>query len=133
MENNPGELVTKRNFSAIFSHAWYRAMTPKTIAASFRATGVYPFNREAIEVPEVSEPTCDHLDTGVISYLPLYSPAPKRSTARISASVTTPKFSKSEQELFHTRRENGYDITTDHRYNQWLLLNQEDDKIIAEE
>ena len=108
-------------------------MTPKTIAASFRATGVYPFNREAIEVPEVSEPTCDHLDTGVISYLPLYSPASKRSTARTSASVTTPKFSKSEQELFHTRRENEYDITTDHRYNQWLLLNQEDDKIIAEE
>ena len=112
------------------SQAWYQAMTPKTIAASFRATGVYPFNREAIDIPE---PTCDHLDTDMISYLPLYSPAPKRCTARTSASVTTQKFSKSEQELFHTRRKNGYDITTDYRYNQWLLLNQEDDKIIAEE
>ena len=107
-------------------------MTPKTIVASFRATGVYPFNREAIHVPEVSKPTCDRLDTGVISYLPLYSPAPKRSSACTMASVPTPEFSKSEQELFHTRRENGYDITSDHRYNQWLLLKQEDDKFIME-
>ena len=69
MENNPGELVTKRNYSVIFSQAWYRAMTLKNIVASFRATGVYPFNREAIHVPEVYKPTCDRLDTGVISYL----------------------------------------------------------------
>ena len=122
MENNPGELVTKRNFSVIFSQAWYRAMTTKTIVPSFRAPGVYPFNREAIHVPDLYKPTCDRLDTGVISYLPLYSPAPKRSSACTMASVPTPQFSKSEQELFHTRRENGYDITSDHRYNQWLLL-----------
>ena len=68
----------------------------------------------------------------MISYLPLYSPAPKRSSACTIASVPTPEFSKSEQELFHTRRENGYDITSDHHYKQWLLLNQEDDKFIVE-
>ena len=82
-------------------------MTPKPFLLVFRATGVYPFNREAIYVPEVSKPTCDRLDTGVISYLPLYSPAPKRSSACTMASVCTSEFSKSEQELFHTRQENG--------------------------
>ena len=34
------------------SQAWYRGMTTKTISASFRAAGVYPFNWEAIHIPE---------------------------------------------------------------------------------
>ena len=128
MDNNPGEIVSKRNFSTIFAQAWYRAMTPKTIAASFRATGVYPFNREAIQIPEVSEADSD-LDKGIISYLPLYSPAPKQSRVRTSASAPTVQFSASEEELFKTRHENGYDITTDHRYNQWLLQNTQKEDI----
>ena len=103
-------------------------MTPKTIAASFRATGVYPFNREAIQIPEVSEADSD-LDKGIISYLPLYSPAPKQSRVRTSASAPTVQFSASEEELFKTRHENGYDITTDHRYNQWLLQNTQKEDI----
>ena len=128
MDNNPGEIVSKRNFSTIFAQAWYRAMTPKTIAASFRATGVYPFNREAIQIPEVSKADSD-LDKGIISYLPLYSPAPKQSKVRTSASAPTVQFSASEEELFKTRHENGYDITTDHRYNQWLLQNTQKEDI----
>ena len=103
-------------------------MTPKTIAASFRATGVYPFNREAIQIPEVSKADSD-LDKGIISYLPLYSPAPKQSKVRTSASAPTVQFSASEEELFKTRHENGYDITTDHRYNQWLLQNTQKEDI----
>ena len=40
--------------------------------------------------------------------------------------------SKEEQELFHSRWENGYDIKTDHPYNKWLFLNKEG-KTVAED
>ena len=130
MEDNPGEIVTKQNLPSIFSKAWYRAMTPKTLSASFSATGVCPFNREAIQVPEETGSTKE-LDIGVISYLPLYSPAPKRYTAQnaavsssedelVEVPITESKFSPAEEAPFQTRWENGYDLTTDHRYNQWV-------------
>ena len=142
--------MKKCNFSAIFFRAWYRAMTPKTITTSFRAIGVCLFNRDAIKVPEVSKPICDDLDTGIISYFPPYSQAPKRTASctgtqvrktELSKSVqelplhspapkptnsnarTTIEFSKADQELFSCRLENGYD------YNEWLLLNKNEDKI----
>ena len=151
MENNPGQIVTKMNFSVIFSQAWYRAMTAKTMSASFRATGVYPFNREAIQVAEMAK-VCKDIDKGVISYLPLYSPAPKRQRSvpvpRLSfheeveklcnQSLTSPpasplpagsepEFSPEEERLFQTRWENGYDIATDSRYNQWVMTKKESD------
>ena len=110
MDNIPGEIVSKQNFSTIFAQAWYRAMTPKTIAAIFCATGVYPFDREAIQITEVSKADSD-LNKGIVSYLPLYSPAPKQSRVRTSASAPTVQFSASEEELLKT--------TTDHRSNQW--------------
>ena len=113
MEDNPGEIVTKRNFSSLFSKAWYRAMTPKTVSVSFSATGVCPFNREAIQVPEETGLTKE-LDIGVISYLPLYSPAPKRYTAQnavvsssedelVEVPITESKFSLAGEALFQTR------------------------------
>ena len=124
MDTNPGEIVSKINFSSIFAQAWYRAMTPKTIAASFRVSGVYPFNKEAIQFSEL--PKLDE-DKGVTSYLPLllHSPAPKQrcSTGLCTSVIGKPEFSESEQKLFKTRYENGFDITTDCRYNQWLLQN----------
>ena len=66
MEDNPGEIVTIRNFPFIFSKAWNRAMMPRTLSASVSATGVCPFNREAIQVPEETGSTKE-LDIGVIS------------------------------------------------------------------
>ena len=122
MEDNPGEIVTKRS--------WYtRAMTPKTLSASFSATGVCPFNREVIQVPEETGST-KKLNVVVISYLPLYSPAPKRYTAQnaavlssedelVKVPITESKFSPAEV-LFQTRWENEYNLTTDYHYNQWV-------------
>ena len=64
-------------------------------------------------------------------YLPLNSPAPKRYTVQnavvssfedelVEIPITESKFSPTEEALFQTRWENGYDLTTDHRYNQWV-------------
>ncbi len=51
MSTNPGKIVTVYQFSFLFSAAWVRAMTPKTITSGFKATGIVPFNRRAIKIP----------------------------------------------------------------------------------
>lgn len=111
-------------------------------SASFRATGMCSFDKEAIHVPEVSKSTPEEFDTGVISYWPLYSPAPKRYSAQYASAlklslpdddplqavspdfIRKPAFSKAEEELFQTRWENGYDLTTYHRYNLWVSVKE---------
>ena len=40
--------ITKQRFGKIFSLVWDKAVTPKNIASGFSATGIYPFNPEAI-------------------------------------------------------------------------------------
>ncbi|KAJ8941979.1 hypothetical protein NQ314_010203 [Rhamnusium bicolor] len=45
-------LVSKMRFGGISSTVWDKTMTPSNTKAGFRATGIYPFNREAI--PEVA-------------------------------------------------------------------------------
>ena len=48
---HPGKFVTIYQFSSIFAKAWQNAMTSKTVEASFKATGVFPVNRHAINIP----------------------------------------------------------------------------------
>ena len=48
MSNNPGKVVTKFQFSALFCKAWQRAMVPSNIIAGFRITGVFPVDRSII-------------------------------------------------------------------------------------
>ena len=43
MARHLGKFVTMYQFSSIFAEAWQNGMTLKTIKASFKATGEYPF------------------------------------------------------------------------------------------
>jgi len=52
MVNNPGCVVTKLQFSELFSQAWLKAICPETIINGFRKTGVCPLNQDAIEISE---------------------------------------------------------------------------------
>lgn len=80
LTSNPGRTVTRYDFCKLFSEAWCNSLTPKNIAAGFRTTGVYPFDRYAVlsKLKDASEesdlhkfiPDC-HED---IKYIPLYSP-----------------------------------------------------------
>ena len=47
MSNNPGVVVGRRNFFALFTQAW-RSVTPQNMISGFRATGIYPFDPLAI-------------------------------------------------------------------------------------
>ena len=96
-------------------------MNHANIASGFCATGVYPFNQNAIKIPGVPEtercssPECGLAEASGLAYIPLYSPAPPRN---ISVSC----FSEAEIRRFEIQYENGYDLQHDERYNLWLHL-----------
>ena len=122
MAENPGKRVTRFNFSQLFSLAWMQAMTMKNIVSGFRVTGVYPVNRKVVEKPkELSKLSL--LEATGLAYIPLYSPAkvssvePRRHT----------EFSAEELDRFECRYDNGYDLSTDERYNRWLRMYHPDE------
>ena len=110
--DNPGKVVTKYQFSPLFKQAWMQSMTVGNITGGFKVTGVYPLNRSTFCVPDNSENLPE--ETG-LAFIPLYSPAGKRTKE-----VSQDDFTMEEIELFQIRYENGYDISTDSRYNDWL-------------
>ena len=90
---NPGRVVTRAEFCQLFARAWYKAMTPSNIVASFRATGICPFDKSAIRIPEVVNdeqfssfcPESLSQRTG-LAYIPLYSPG-RGCNSQLSAST----------------------------------------------
>ena len=48
LRRNPGKVVTRYEFSMLFSKAWFQGMSMTNVIGGFRTTGVYPFNRHAI-------------------------------------------------------------------------------------
>ena len=80
---NPGQVITRFQFSSLFAQAWSQAMTTKNITASFKVTGIYPFNKNALSQLPNKEQTSFQpdklpLQTG-LAYIPMYSPALKVS------------------------------------------------------
>ena len=53
MQDNPGRVVTKYQFSSLFATAWYKAIRPETFISGFRKVGVCPFDSTAITAPDV--------------------------------------------------------------------------------
>ncbi len=48
MFKNPGKVVSKFQFSHLFSDAWSKGMSISNITMGFRNIGIYPFNCEAL-------------------------------------------------------------------------------------
>lgn len=75
--SNPGKVVTRFQFSQLFSWACYRGMTMHIITG-FRITGVFPFNRHALRPSDKDlQPKSLSQQTG-LKYIPLFSPAPAK-------------------------------------------------------
>ena len=57
MQQNPGKVVTRYNFSPLLNEAWSKTMVPNVISAGFKRAGIYPFNSDIIHygVPANSE------------------------------------------------------------------------------
>ena len=136
LKNNPGVVISKYNFSEVFSEAWLLALTPANIVSGFRKCGIHPFNRNAIPTlssgndsdasdteitPEDnSDPSSTITDPcdGAQNTNNTTTPAPTPSLPQIQL----PDFSDEEVALFERRYEEGYDVYLDEQYVAWLEL-----------
>ena len=66
LRRNPGKVMTQFEFSRVFSQAWFQGMSMSTVIAGFRTTGVYPFDRHAIQ--PANESGCSY-STGVYEFV----------------------------------------------------------------
>ena len=150
-QKNPGSIVTKFNFSRLFSQAWCRAVTPANVIAGFRRAGLYPFNPNAISLTEdtssdmcctpsryeanSSDQDASHQTspssavTGdstpsctATECLPnVAAPSHSSTAGDISDRTSNTVFSAEQEEHFERRYEGGYDLP-DPVYEEWLKL-----------
>ena len=48
IQSHPGRVITKYQFSKLFSKAWLSTIVPGNIISGFKHCGVYPFNPRAV-------------------------------------------------------------------------------------
>ena len=99
-------------------------MTISNIMSGFSTTGVYPINRDAVLAkiaPKLVENEQPSVHSNLL-FMPMSSPMPRKQ--RASHSVT---FTDKEIKQFEARYENGFDLVSDDRYNQWLTLHHHAD------
>ena len=116
LSSNPGKVVTRFQFSQLFSKAWLRGMSMSNIIAGFRMTGIYPFDRYALR-PQDNQHKKSIAEKNGLKFIPMFTPKPRRSRGH----PETPMFSEEEVQLFQKRLEEGYDIQ-DERYDLWKRM-----------
>ena len=153
MRHNPAKVVNRSVFSQLFGKAWSQALTIGNVTASFTITGIHPFNRHAISLPGedtqdtvgssrqflplISTPPCQgqrvkelpahaHFSvtdiTATLEHLDIES-NPQAAEDELQHPAQAGEYTEDEELLFQRRYEEGYDLTTDERYNQWLKFN----------
>ena len=80
---NPGKVVSRYEFSELFSRAWLKGMSMSNILGGFKNTGVYPFNRGALLSQSPVRPSLSQR-TGQ-NYIPLFSPVPSRPVRALTS------------------------------------------------
>ena len=140
MQENPGCIVTKYNFSKLFSKAWYKAIQPQNLISGFSKCGICPYNSEAVKAPIY--PTDSQNDDGseeLVQDLDGEMEVVKADTLEDCSGVNTygrengeascmsTSFSHEQVALFNLRYENGYDLFVDPDYVSWLLETHPED------
>lgn len=87
--------VKKSDFTGVFGRAYLRAFTSDTVKAAFKATGVHPFNRDAI-TPEQMKPS---VTTSVKGSFPLPQPSPVRAIMAVFCTKPPTAYDVSENIL----------------------------------
>jgi hypothetical protein len=142
LQKNKGKIITRFQFSEIFSKAWKKGMTSSNVMAGFRTTGIYPFNPDKLipKTPKKASSLCQK--TG-LSYIPFYSPRPRSARRPLSSDSPIDKstdsfipspvqpdtphseipvfnFTSEELTRYQRRKDEGFDLPGDERYQQWL-------------
>ena len=139
-------MVSKFQFSMLFSQAWSNGMTIDNVTSGFRTSEVFPFNPKAIldKLPASDDPNrggksgygdssggnppaqCEAQPEKPEDPLPTpHNPPedlPKYPGLPLPPSSEPPNFPPDNIELFKRRFENNYNIYTDIQYVMWLQL-----------
>ena len=75
---NKRKVITRFQFSELFSKAWKKGMTANNIKAGFRTTGIYPYNPEAVIQRKAASPPPSLCQRTGLKYIPFFSPATPR-------------------------------------------------------
>ena len=139
LQSNPGMVITKFNFNALFSKAWVNAVTPANVIAGFKTCGVYPFNRSAIKVQESKK---DDSTSGASNAggntesCATTSDCIAEDNAAGSQAVLTPAvpkpFTAEQEALFKRRFEEGYDVYIDKDYIRWINVNHPEFHVVQD-
>lgn len=110
---NPGRVITRFQFSKLFSEAWHKGMTMLNVVAGFKVTGIYPLNRDALKPKKCKSSLLK--DTG-LKYIPMLTPRPCRNDP------STPQFTDSEFAHYQSLYEEGKECVEDGRYGVWKRM-----------
>ena len=94
---NSGRVITRFDFCQLFSKSWHKAMTMSNVISSFKVTGICPFDRTVIEVPDTKENeySCFKPESVVqrygLAYIPLYSPGHSLKAPKSRVMQQTPR------------------------------------------
>ena len=125
---NPGRVVSKFQFSKLFSQAWSKGMSIDNITSASRTTGIYPFNPDAILDKFMvssgdSEPVNDNLSNDQMCTPPAQPESPQSDQPADSAPPGDPPyFPPKKIEPFEKCFENGYNVFTDSECVAWLQI-----------
>ena len=123
LSENLGHVVTKFQFSSLFSKAWYITIKPQTIMNGFTKTGIYPLDKNALTTPDSLSSSSD---TGDQSNETMDTEAMDTDISLDPPAGTNDTFTDEQIALFQKRYEDGYDILFDKKYISWLTLNHPD-------
>jgi hypothetical protein len=127
MQEHPGRVVTKYQFSSLFSVAWYKAIKPENLISGFKKAGICPFNSKAIDIPppmtvddeheekdkdkdmqNSDEDEANDSEVELEDNLPHeYEQGMAMREATLSNDSSNMTFTPEQLELFETRYENG--------------------------
>ena len=116
MQNNPGRVVTKIQFSTLFAEAWYKAIHPGNHVSGFVKAGVCPFNPEAVKIPTLPP------EAGVTEEESDGGDEKDMSGDNFEDEVRESYFTPKQLELFQEGYDNGHDLYTDPDYVMWMII-----------
>ena len=129
LQSPPGTIITKYQFSQLFSEAWLKTMIPSNIINGFKCCVIYPFNPKAVLD---HDPCCVSKRTDSSSQnstTPMedcagYHHASAESSGNIEDAAVE-SFTAEEEVLYNTRYAEGYNVH-DPKYVAWLRINHPD-------
>lgn len=143
--DNIDSVLTKFNFSRVFSVAWIKACKPETIVSGFRKTGIFPLDSSAIKITKIPTDENSSGDQGAVPESTIETTkdppevdndpflehsfedvVPALNNSQLHSSLQ-PQISRERIELFEERYENGYNLYIDQDYVKWMQFYHPED------